>query len=260
MRILKSQVHNTINFSSEIIREYPCPECGEMVKEFKVIVKGKVNVTDRCKVCDDRQVEKKAFLAYKELQISKRECIFNEFSLISEGLKKATFGNFHPLSEELLRAKKQAMNYITNFVENKGLMFVGDCGVGKSHLSYSICKEARERGLTSIFISVPELLTKLKSTFNKNGDHTEEELLNALKNVDLLVLDDIGADYPTEWSISKIFEVINSRIGKNNIYTTNCNSKDLITKVGKRNFSRMMENVQLIKINGEDYRLKNLKL
>lgn len=259
MKSLKSQVHNTMNFSSEIIREYPCPECGEMVKELKITVKGKINVTDRCKVCDDRQVEKAAFQAYKKIQISKRECIFNEFSLISDGLKRATFENYHPLNEELVEAKKQAINYINNYAENKGLIFVGDYGVGKSHLSYSICKKAREKGLTSIFISVPELLTKLKSTFNKNGDHTEKELLTALKNVDLLVLDDIGADYPTEWSISKIFEVINSRVGKNNIYTTNSNSKALITTVGKRNFSRMMENAQLIKMSGEDYRLRNLK-
>lgn len=151
------------------------------------------------------------------------------------------------------------MNYTTDFNENKGLIFVGDYGVGKSHLAYSICTKAREEGLTSIFITVPELLTKLKSTFSQTGNHTEEELLIALKNVDLLVLDDIGADYSTEWSTSKIFEVINSRIGKNNIYTTNSNSRELTNKIGKRNFSRMMENVQLIKMYGDDYRLRNLK-
>ncbi|MFU1991977.1 ATP-binding protein [Priestia megaterium] len=260
MRNLTKMINNTMNFSSHVIKEYKCGKCGELIRVIRLVINGKVRIANRCKACDDRELEKEALQTYKDLQVSKRERIFNDFSLISDGLKNATFENYHPANQELAEAKKIAKNYVDVFNKYKGLMFVGDYGVGKSHLSYSICKEVREKGFTSIFISVPELLTKLKSTFNNTGNYTEEALLTALKNVDLLVLDDIGADYPTDWAISKLFEVINSRIGKNNVYTTNNNAKELINKVGKRNFSRMMENVQLVKMNGNDYRLKNLKI
>ena len=260
MKHLTKKINNMTNFSSYVIKEYSCPKCRELIKVVRLEINGKVRVANRCKVCDDRELEKEALQAYKNHQISKRERLFNDFSLISEGLKKATFENYYPPTKNFAEAKKIAKDYLNNFKENKGLMFVGDCGVGKSHLSYSICKEAREKGISSIFISVPELLTQLKSTFNKNKNYTEEDLLSALKNVDLLVLDDIGADYPTEWAITKLFEVINSRVGKSTIYTTNSNAKELASRVGKRNFSRMMENTQIIKMQGNDYRLKNLKI
>ncbi|WP_374187296.1 ATP-binding protein [Priestia aryabhattai] len=259
MKNLTKEINNMTSFSSRVIREYKCNKCGELIKVLELVINDKIRIANRCKACDERELEREALHAYNNLKNSKRERLFNDFSLISEGLKKATFDNYHPINQELSKAKQVAKSYLDNFDKISGLLFVGDCGVGKSHLSYSICKEAREKGISSIFISVPELLTQLKSTFNKNKNYTEEDLLSALKNVDLLVLDDIGADYPTDWAITKLFEIINSRVGKSTIYTTNSNAKELASKVGKRNFSRMMENAQIIKMQGDDYRLKNLK-
>ncbi|WP_250637008.1 ATP-binding protein [Lentibacillus amyloliquefaciens] len=72
--------------------------------------------------------------------------------------------------------------------------------------------------------------------------------------MDLLVLDDIGAEQQTEWSTSKLFEILDDRSGKATVYTTNLSSDELKERVGERNFSRMMDNTNVIVMNGSDYR------
>lgn len=88
MKNLKTQMHSTMNFSSKVINEYQCFKCGNLIKVTKLVINGKTRIADWCKVCDDRQLEKEALQAYENLRDSKRERLFNEFSLISEGLKK----------------------------------------------------------------------------------------------------------------------------------------------------------------------------
>ncbi|MGM9923066.1 MAG: ATP-binding protein, partial [Bacillus sp. (in: firmicutes)] len=105
----------------------------------------------------------------------------------------------------------------------------------------------------------------LKSTYNKASEQTEEELLSHLERMDLLVLDDVGAektkkeDDEFSWAKSKMFEIIDSRIGKHTIYTTNFEHTELLKMYGERNFSRMMENTHVEKMNGENYRLRDFK-
>ena len=109
---------------------------------------------------------------------------------------------------------------------------------------------------------MPDLLTAFRDTYNKKT--SESELLNVVKDVDLLVLDDVGAEYvknkngEESWAVDKLFQIINSRIGKPTIYTTNYESKDLIKKYGYhggRIVSRMMQNADVIKMDGKDYRV-----
>ena len=113
-----------------------------------------------------------------------------------------------------------------------------------------------KKGYTAVFISVPKLLTKIKNTYNNDGP-TEDQLLRVVAEVDLLVIDDIGAEYKNEksnWNTSKLFEIFDERAGKATIFTTNLSSAQLKAWVGERNFSRMMENTTPIVMKGEDYR------
>ncbi|MDY0394755.1 ATP-binding protein [Virgibacillus halophilus] len=112
-----------------------------------------------------------------------------------------------------------------------------------------------EQGKECLFLSLPKLLTKIKETYNNKGV-TEDELLEVIKRVDLLVLDDLGAEHNTDWAISKVFEILDDRSGKATIYTTNLNSEQLRERFNERNFSRLLENTKVIVMNGEDYRRK----
>lgn len=205
---------------------------------------------------EDRAMVEKILRENEAARKAKPQRIFDKNSLIPPALKKATFDNYKPTTPELWEAKSVAIDYVTSFNldDPQCLMMMGSCGVGKSHLAVSILKHLIGNGFTGIFITVPELLTKIKATYNKESNHTELELLEVIKTVDCLVLDDIGAEYGTSWALRKLFEVIDSRSGRHTIYTTNLNMKELKERFEERDISRMKGHAELLTMEGPDYR------
>lgn len=212
---------------------------------------------------EDKKLAEETAKAHNEMIMKK----FTGDSLMNERLAKCSFDNYMPVTEELEQAKQRAMEYANNFSKDNpiNLFLVGSYGTGKSHLAESVRKVLLRQGKSSLFISVPKLFTKLKSTYNSDSKETEAELLGHLEKMDLLILDDVGAektkkaDDEYSWAKSKMFEIVDSRIGKHTIYTTNFSYKELLAMYGERNFSRMMESTHVVKMNGENYRLRDFK-
>ncbi|NRG29532.1 ATP-binding protein [Bacillus circulans] len=242
----------------KIIKEFTCEGCNQQVEQKELIIpigpmKGKRIIADYGCICEDIELAEQAIQASYQQKRRKLKMSFNYYSLINDSLKQATLDNFEATSAELYEAKQIVLSYIDSFDKKQNLLFTGSYGTGKSHLSVSITKKLMEQGYECLFLSLPKLLTKIKQTYNKEGI-TEAELLQVIQRVDLLVLDDIGAEQRTVWSNSKLFEILDDRAGKATIYTTNFNSKELKNHVGERNFSRMMESTDVIVMNGSDYR------
>lgn len=244
----------------EIINRYCCLGCGGEVTVAKLKMKmgpnkGKVVTQelgcDCALIKDIRENQKKA-------RAARMRAIFEENSLINAALRDASFENFEP--GEFSKALSQSKRYVEEFDLKKprNLFFQGSFGTGKSHLSVSIAKALIEKGFSTIFISTPKLLTKIRNTYNQQSELTEEDILRAIREADLVVFDDIGAEGEiTGWGMQKIFEVIDSRAGKHNIFTTNLTSDELsASKDLQRIFSRMMMNAELVIMNGTDYRRK----
>lgn len=212
-------------------------------------------------------------LAQETLVIQKKNKIihlydsFADNSLINDKLKKATFDNYLPPSEELADAKQRIIDFVSTYNKEEpiSLLITGDYGVGKSHLCVAATKELMKKGYSAMFIQMNKLFTKIKGTWNKNSELTEDELLTAIANVDVLVIDDFGAEFTEKdregvtWKVTKTNEIIDSRVGKSTLYTTNFDVKELHDMYGVREFSRMMENADLLEMNGENYRLRNFK-
>lgn len=242
------------------IQEYVCPGCNRTVtqKELEIPVgprKGEWITADYGCKCQDIQLAKESEETRERLKYAKMKEAFDYYSLINNSLANATLKNYHPTSNELETAKQNITNYIQEFDGKKSLLLHGNYGTGKSHLSVSITKKLMEQGKECLFLSLPKLLTKIRDTYNNQGV-TEDDLLKVIKRVDLLVLDDLGAEHNTEWAVSKLFEIIDDREGKSTVYTTNLGSKELKQRFGERNFSRLMENTEIIIMNGSDYRRK----
>lgn len=224
----------------------------------------RVNISHGCK-CEEKAMVRELLQQREEKRKQRIDKLFDQNSLINACLKQATFDNYEPTNEQLVHAKEVCLQFTKDFSKDspRNLILSGSYGVGKSHLARAMTQVVMQKGFSAIFISVPKLLTKLKATYNRKSEHTEDELLSMLEQVDCLVLDDIGSEYGTDhsgsWATSKVFEVVDSRIGKHTIYTTNLNGQELQTKVGPRNFSRMMQDTEVVKMNGEDYRLKHFK-
>lgn len=88
------------------------------------------------------------------------------------------------------------------------IYFHGPPGAGKSHLAAGIAAHLAAQGRAAIFASVPALLRHIKAGF---GDGSADARLLALQEVELLVLDDLGAEQGTAWSETTLFEILNTR-------------------------------------------------
>ena len=253
----------------QIIRKYLCNNCGAEVKVIKAFVLGEEKIIERCIGCEYKRMAEDSVKECQQALIRKMQSIFDQESLINDDLREACFENYHPRTESQLKAKQEAMRFAAEFSLDKpqNLLLSGTYGVGKSHLAVSIAKKLMESGHSCVFISAPRLFTKIKSTFGRRDGMTEEEITDALVKVDCLILDDIGAEHiemdrngeGRGWGVSKIFEIVDSRAGKHTVYTTNLTSDEMQRRFGMRNFSRLMKNTTAIKVEGEDYRLKEFK-
>lgn len=261
-----SELFPALHSRSEI-GTHTCSGCGNEVKVIQTPIiggpdKGKmVTHNQGCKCWENEQARS----AKKEQQEYKIRKIVERYSTVNPDLEAASFETYTPSNTNLMQALEISMQYVQDFnLDNpKNLLFAGLYGLGKSHLSYSICKALRIKGFAAVFISVPKLLTAIRSSYNKSSDFSEADLLDALSKVDFLALDDIGAERTKKdedgesWAAEKLFEIIDGRSGRSTVYTTNLSSDELNFKVGSRNFSRMMMNTKPFKFEGNDYRINN---
>ena len=125
-------------------------------------------------------------------------------------------------------------------------------------------------GKSVIFGDVPSLLEDLRSSYGKDNDNHIEEQMNAFSQADLVVLDDVGTEKPTEWAVNRLYLIINDRYNANKplIITSNYTSKEIEERLnnptdaktagvtGSRIVSRIAEMCKVLTIRGEDRRVK----
>jgi DNA replication protein DnaC len=130
-----------------------------------------------------------------------------------------------------------------NLAAGKGVWFTGDTGTGKSTLAMLVSREALRAGHTVAIYSVPRLLAEIRSTFDSDSDSSYEELFHKLTGVDLLHLDDLGAEQQTEWVLEQLYAIINERYedGRALVVTTNLDETKLRDQIGERTVSRLVE-------------------
>lgn len=257
-------------------------DCGEVVELVETIVpigpkKGeKLTYKRGCK-CEEKRIANEVRTRHEALKLDRLNRLFSEESLINASLQSAEFTNYTPRTELQDSAWRELAHFARDFEQNNPTTYIltGPFGVGKSHLAYATCEyvlaKGKERiaeggdGYTVLFLSVPKLLTKIQSTYNKESDVSEDDMLNYIATVDLLVLDDIGAEYKSasKWTQSKLFEIVDSRVGRSTIYTTNLSVDefdDPIIGLGSRISSRMQDNAYVLKMDGEDLRKSSVQI
>lgn len=215
----------------------------------------------------DRQLAKETELLHQRKQIKGLYEEFAENSLINEKLKKATFTNYVPPSPDLEKAKHDYIEFVKNYDPDnpQSLLVIGNYGTGKSHLAVAATKEFMKKERSALFIQVNKLFTKITSTWNKNSELTEGKLMDIIASVDLLVIDDFGAEFTEKdksqitWKVTKMNEIIDSRSGRSTIFTTNFTVSELSGMYGERDFSRMIQDADPIEMYGDNYRLRKFQ-
>lgn len=133
------------------------------------------------------------------------------------------------------------------------LLFYGKTGLGKTHLSLAVAGKAVEAGYGVIYTSAQNLFNRLeKEKFGRANGSTEETILDC----DLLIIDDLGAEFTTQFTVSALYNIVNSREleGKPTIISTNLTPEQLTDNYGERIGSRILSNYVMLRFDGSDVR------
>ena len=174
--------------------------------------------------------------------------------------------NYYPLPNNGSQLK--AFNYAFRLVRDypaveRGLLFTGPVGVGKTHLAVAILHGLLEKGVPCLFYEFGSLLKEIQDSYNPISKNSELRVLAPVYQAEVLVLDELGASKPTDWVRDTMMQIINTRYNdkKLTIFTTNYSDarrnpaeETLEDRVGVRLRSRLYEMCKSVHIDGEDYR------
>jgi DNA replication protein DnaC len=131
-----------------------------------------------------------------------------------------------------------------NLDAGRGLWFYGSSGTGKTTLAMLISRIALEAGRSVAIYSLPKLLARIRRTFDaESGEQSYSDLFERLATVDLLHIDDLGAENRTEWVLEQLYALVNERYEAQRalVVTTNLEEHDLEDQIGGRVVSRLVE-------------------
>jgi DNA replication protein DnaC len=110
---------------------------------------------------------------------------------------------------------RQVRTFVRSIGENlekgRGLWFDGPVGTGKTSLAILVAKAAKDAGRSYAVYPVPRLLAEIKRTFDRDASDTYLGFFRRLCTVDVLVLDDLGAEKQTEWVLEQLYSIVNER-------------------------------------------------
>lgn len=143
-----------------------------------------------------------------------------------------------------------------NLEAGRGLWFFGDVGTGKTTLAMLVSRAALERGRSVAIYSLPRLLAEIRQTFETAAEGSYVDLLDRLAAVDLLHVDDVGAEKTSEWVLEQLYAIVNARYEEERsiLVTTNLERDELVEQVRERTVSRLEEMCTLVPLFGEDAR------
>jgi DNA replication protein DnaC len=139
----------------------------------------------------------------------------------------------------------------------RGLWFMGNPGTGKTTLAMLVSKAALDAGRTVAIYSLPRLLSEIRDVFRADGSFVG--LLDRLTEVDLLHIDDLGAEQTTEWVLEALYAIVNARYEdeRSIVLTTNCmDREELCAQITPRTVSRLTEMCDELPLAGADHRME----
>jgi DNA replication protein DnaC len=150
-------------------------------------------------------------------------------------------------------------NLDANLTQGKGVWLYGDPGTGKTTLAMLVSKRALELGHSVAIYSLPKLLARIRRTYDSEpGGDSYLAFFERLTSVDLLHIDDLGAEKRSDWVLEQLYALINERYESEQsiLVTTNLDEPELKEQIGSRTVSRLVEMCGecMVPMHGEDRR------
>lgn len=185
--------------------------------------------------------------------------------------QRCDLDNFHDHNDWLTKAVNRSRRFVNEFPSvDRGLLFLGRPGLGKTHLAIACVKlAAHQKGFRGIFYDTRQLLRRIRQTYDpvtRYARESDRDVIDPVLNAELLILDDIGAERATEWVEETLHLIVNTRYNERRatIFTTNYpieapaeakHAETLLERVGFRMFSRLQEMCDFVELRGDiDYR------
>jgi DNA replication protein DnaC len=167
----------------------------------------------------------------------------------------------YPVTEiEPRAAVRQVRAYVDRIDQHldagRGLWFMGTVGTGKTTLAMLVSKAALEAGRSVAIYSLPRLLNEIRDTHRAERSHVD--LLDRLTAVDLLHVDDVGAERTTDWVLEELYSIVNARYEdkRSMVITTNILDREaLCEQITERTVSRLTEMCDEMPLDGHDRRM-----
>lgn len=178
-------------------------------------------------------------------------------------------------NRSLTQAKLVVQGFARDFpiATEHGLMLMGPCGVGKTHLAVAALEEIILRGHSGLFYDYRELLKQIQDSYNPESNSTEMGVLEPVLKTEVLLLDDLGSSKPSLWALETVGHILNTRYNEHRVtlLTTNfldtplvvprtagaraVQTEDSLTdRVGARIRSRLYEMCRTVEVCAPDYR------
>jgi len=251
-----------------------CEKCGKPL-QVDVNILGRVRrVTAICACREAENQRRNALFEAKELR--RRLDRFRGYSIMDDkSFFESTFENwrFRDDNRGLYDFGRRYCDCWDDVsAGNRGMLLFGIAGCGKTYLAFAIANELYKRGHTTMAISASRIMKIIQDSYSKYGEMGtvgEMEILNALKDVSLLILDDLGVENKTSWAYEKLYSIIDSRYQSRKpvIITTNLTIEGLkrnlaiVDKNGEidesgRIYNRIAEMCALMEVKGASWRLQ----
>jgi DNA replication protein DnaC len=162
------------------------------------------------------------------------------------------------IDPQIVRATRRFCERIGEHLDaGRGLWFMGPVGTGKTTLAMLVSKAALQAGRSVAIYSLPRLLNEIRDTYRAERSHVE--LLDRLTAVDLLHIDDVGAERSNDWVLEELYSIVNARYEdrRSIVITTNILDREaLCQQVHERTVSRLTEICDELPLLGEDRRME----
>ena len=224
-----------------------------------------------CEFCDDtgwKPIEQNGIRRVVRCDCRRARLVVDHLNnaRIPARYRHCTLDSVRAYNGSLQDAVVKARRFVETFPnpESRGLLLLGLAGVGKTHIAVGILRTViRDLGVPGMFYDTRELLRAIRATYDPVVKTSEVGILRPVIETPLLVLDDLGAERPTDWVEETMNFIVNTRYNerRTTIFTSNYsdepNTEDpntLLCRIGFRMRSRLHEMCWTVEIDAADYR------